>query len=95
MINSCKNVYHIGVTDDNNWVDNMVHDQIKQLVRQSVLMMFRLGFYDEDLEYDNYGFHDEDLEEHDNDRFHDEDLEEHDNYGFHDEDLEEHDNDRL
>ena len=34
----------IVVCDDNDSVDNSVHDQIKQLVRQSVLMRFRLKF---------------------------------------------------
>ena len=33
MINNYKNVYNIVVFDYNDSVDNMIHDQIKQLVR--------------------------------------------------------------
>jgi len=44
MNNSCNNVYWIVVNDNNNSVDNMVHDQIKQLVRQSTVMRFGLSF---------------------------------------------------
>ena len=43
--NSCNNVYWIKVFDYKNSVDNMVHDQIKQLVRQSTVMEFRLSFW--------------------------------------------------
>ena len=40
--NNYNNVYGIDVRDWNDSVDNMVHDQIKQLVRQSVVMKFSL-----------------------------------------------------
>jgi len=33
MNNNCNNMYRIAVWDHNDSVDNMVHDQIKQLVR--------------------------------------------------------------
>ena len=49
MINSCNNVYWIEVDDYNDSVDNMVHDQIKQLVRQSTVMTFILTFYSGDI----------------------------------------------
>ena len=44
MANSYKNVYSIAVFDHNDSVDNINHDQIKQLVRQSVVMGFMLVF---------------------------------------------------
>ena len=33
MTNTYNNVYQIGVYDQNDSVDNSIHDQIKQLVR--------------------------------------------------------------
>ena len=45
MITSYHNVYSIGVYDYNDSVDNMVHDQIKQLVRQSIVIKFTLWFH--------------------------------------------------
>ena len=46
MNNKCKNVYDIGVWDYNDSVDNSIHDQIKQLVRQSTVMEFTLSYGD-------------------------------------------------
>ena len=45
MNNNYKNVYLIYVVDNNNSVDNQVHNQIKQLVEQSIIMKFMLVFY--------------------------------------------------
>ena len=42
MIDSCNNVYSIDLCDNNDSVDNMVHDQIKQLLKQSIVMEFTL-----------------------------------------------------
>ena len=44
MNNNYKNVYSIAVSDYNDSVDNEVYNQIKQLVRQSVVMAFMLLF---------------------------------------------------
>jgi len=55
MNNSYNNVYWIDVRDDNNSVDNIIHDQIKQLVRQSVVMIFNLRFDGGDLFSNNDG----------------------------------------
>ena len=54
IINSCNNVYQIYICDENNSVDNINHDQIKQLLRQSIVMQFTLLFYG-DLEHNNDG----------------------------------------
>ena len=42
MNNNYNNVYSIGVWGYSNSVDNIVHNQIKQLVRQSIVMKFSL-----------------------------------------------------
>ena len=55
MTNRYNNVYSIAIWDYNDSVDNMVHNQIKQLVRQSVVMEFRLVFEDGDLFNNNDG----------------------------------------
>ena len=55
MINNYNNVYCIYVFDYNDSVDNKVHNQIKQLVRQSVIMGFILRFEDGDLFNNNDG----------------------------------------
>ena len=55
MINNYKNVYCIDVCDRNDSVDNMVHDQIKQLVRQSIVIRFGLSFCGGDLFNNNDG----------------------------------------
>ena len=49
MNDSCNNVNEIIIHDYNDSVDNMVHNQIKQLVRQSILMTFGLSFWDGNL----------------------------------------------
>ena len=36
----------VGVYDNNDSVDNIIHNQIKYLVRQSIVMEFRLVFCD-------------------------------------------------
>ena len=55
IINSYNNVYSIHVRDDNDSVDNINHDQIKQLLRQSIVMEFTLLFNGGDLKHNNDG----------------------------------------
>ena len=45
MTNRYYNLYGIYVFDYNNSIDNNIHDLIKQLVRQSIVIRFTLSFY--------------------------------------------------
>jgi len=45
MINRYHNVYSIGIYDQNDIVNNDIHEQIKQLVDQSTVLRFALLFH--------------------------------------------------
>jgi len=44
MIKNYNNLYYIWISDNSNSVDNKLHDLLKQLVRQPMVMRFRLIF---------------------------------------------------
>jgi len=44
MVDNYDNVYWIDINDRTDSVDNSIHNSIKQLVRQSIVMLFILYF---------------------------------------------------
>ena len=57
IVDNYQYVYAISIDDKNNSIDNGMHDLIKQLVTQSIVMIFGLYFdSDSPLHYDNDAF---------------------------------------
>jgi len=55
MISHYENVYAIYVCDRSDWVDEVIHDSIKQLVTQSVVIRFGLYLDGGSLKYSDDG----------------------------------------